>query len=892
MDLLEQSTRIAIAAFLHDLGKLAERAGIETGGRLDGNKQTYCPWRALSPNSTSGYHSHVHAAYTGVAWDELEATRHFPDLRRNAPPFAAAASENVTDSAVNAAAAHHKPATFLQWVVATADRVASGFERENFDEYNNANERKNHYQARLLTLFEQMDAGSVAEDSLAWRYSLKPLAPQNIFPLKKAEAEPQDNETAKAEYHHLWEALLDGIKKIPRSHLDNLPLWLDHFDSLWLTLTHAIPAATAFGVKPEVSLYDHSKAAAALGTALWRWHQANGQENPEALKGREGWDVKKFLLIQGEFSGIQEFIFTDGAETQKHAHKLLRGRSFQVSLLAECAALKVLVSLELPSTSQIINAAGKFMIVAPATDDARNKIAQCRRELNTWCLEQTFGEIGVGLATVEASCNDFAKKHFGQLVKRLFEELDVAKHQRFDLCAQDTPRAFTGYLDKFNNHLKQCRINPHHPADDKASIAREYSISRLADDQIRIGESLTKGARLLALRDATTYPNALALDYFGYRIAFATDQDQSGKFGQDARDNNLVRCWDFDAPDADGNLWRGYARRFVNAYVPVWNETDQTLADHGRYKRVGDDARGETTSGNIKTLHAIACEDGHDPNGDGKYVGEIALVTIKGDIDNLGQLLQTGLKEPTFAKMASLSRQINAFFAIWLPWYCEHGDTGDGIKRFRNTYTVFAGGDDFFLIGPWESTIRLAGEMRARFADYVANPRITFSAGMVMSHPDTPLRQLAQKAEAALATAKAFQEKAMQSQSKDAAHLWGHTCTWQGWRELMNIRLPKLEALMERSKDAQATFSTGLTYSLLQLAGRTESERPEHAIWASQLHYRLARFYLDRVRGGAHAKDKREGLLRDALAEIGGALRTHRTGYRLPLSILLYRQRD
>lgn len=94
------------------------------------------------------------------------------------------------------------------------------------------------------------------------------------------------------------------------------------------------------------------------------------------------------------------------------------------------------------------------------------------------------------------------------------------------------------------------------------------------------------------------------------------------------------------------------------------------------------------------------------------------------------------------------------------------------------------------------------------------------------------------------------------------------------------------------SEDVHAPFSTGRTYSLLQLAARTESAHPEDAIWASQLHYRLARFYLDRVRGGAHAKDKREALLRDALAEIGGALRTHRTGYRLPLLALLYRQRD
>ena len=889
---MEQSSRIALTAFLHDLGKLAERAGIDHGGRLDGNKQTYCPWRPLAPGSTSGYHSHVHAAYTGIAWDALEATGHFPDLRKDAPPFAPAASENVTDSAINAAAAHHKPDTFLQWVVATADRVASGFERDNFDEYNHANERENHYQARLLTLFEQIGKQTVKEGELAWRYPLKPLSPLSIFPAAQASVTPKNDADAKAEYLALWEALLKGIKDIPRSHVNNLPLWLDHFDSLWLTLTHAIPAATAFGVKPEVALYDHSKAAAALATALWRWHHDGGAESVESLKTREGWGEAKFLMVQGEFFGIQDFIFAEGADTQKHAHKLLRGRSFQVTLLAECAALKLLEAFELPPTSQIINAAGKFMIVAPNTDAVRRKVEACRGELNAWCLTHTYGEIGVGLATVEASCNDFAQGRFGGLVKNLFAALDVAKHQRFDLCADTAPTAFDGYLDRFDNTLDppQCRINAHHPADKESSGKRGYSISRLADDQIRIGEQLTKGARLLALRDAGTHRQALGLDYFGYRIAFAKDEDRSGKFGQDAKENNLVRCWDFDAPEADGNVWRGYARRFVNAYVPVWNETDQTLISDKKYARLNQDALGdETAPGKIKTLHAIASEDGHDRENRGKYRGEIALVTIKGDIDNLGSLLQTGLEKPTFAKMASLSRQINAFFSLWLPWYCEHGRDATGVGRFRNTYTVFAGGDDFFLIGPWESTLRLAGEMREHFARYVANPAITFSAGMVMTHPKTPLRHLAHEAQEALDHAKAFKQGGVE---KNAAHVWGRTLSWADWQMLSEKRLPALEALMVRAGDSHAGFSTGLVYALLQLSDRTESTRPEDAIWASQLHYRLARFFRDRVRGDAGAPARRDALLADSIAEIGGALRTHRGAYRLPLSILLYRQRD
>ena len=101
-----------------------------------------------------------------------------------------------------------------------------------------------------------------------------------------------------------------------------------------------------------------------------------------------------------------------------------------------------------------------------------------------------------------------------------------------------------------------------------------------------------------------------------------------------------------------------------------------------------------------------------------------------------------------------------------------------------------------------------------------------------------------------------------------------------------------LEALMYRAAQHGADFSTGLTYTLLQLSDRAASNKPEDAIWRSQLHYRLARFFRDKVKGNDNARERREQLLRDAIKEIGGALETHKGAYRLPLSVLLYRQRD
>lgn len=887
MSNLDATSRVAVSAYLHDLGKLAERAGIDHGGRLDAHKNLYCPWR-----DEGGYHTHIHAAYTGIAWDALEATGCFPDFRQNCEPFRVAdQGGNLPDSTVNAAAAHHKPDTFLQWVVATADRVASGFERDEFDtKYNNSRERDNHYRARLLTLFEQINKKEIEEGELKWHYPLKPLSPQSFFPVK--DAVPGNDKDARAEYHELWDALLDGLKKIPASHRENLAMWLDHFDALWLTITHAIPAATAFGVKPEVSLYDHSKAAAALAASLWRWHHENGKESAADLKN--GWNDEKFLLIQGDFFGIQSFIFAEGGQTNKHAHKLLRGRSFQVALLAECAALRLLEALELPSTSQIINAAGKFLIVAPNTEAARDVVKTVRQEFDEWCLQNTYGEIGIGLATTAATCNDFSRGRFGELVKSLFGELDVAKHRRFDLCATGTPSLFHDFLDQFNKDLKVCVITGRYPADTDASERRGYSLCRLADDQIRIGEELTKNARVLVSRDAETLNHgSLTLDYFGWRIAFVPSSEISGKYGRLAQERKLVRCWDFDLPEADGTVFRGYAKRFVNTYVPRFNETDKQTAD--KYGQWEDEAEFDREHP-IKTLHHLACEDRHLLD-NGKWRGEVALLTLKGDVDNLGALFQTGLERPTFAKWASLSRQVNLFFALWLPWFCENGKDKNGVARYQNTYTVFAGGDDFFLVGPWKSTISLAGEMQEHFFRYVVNEGITFSAGMSMTKPQVPARQLARAAETALEHSKARKDK-QGAALKNAATLWSQTVSWTAWHTLMHVRAENLQALLDQAEAHGAPLSSGMIYSLLQLADKAEREitgkQPEDSLWRSQLAYRTSRFISDRIRARGeediHAVRKRLYTL--VSEELGDALNTHRGAYRLPLSVLLYGRRE
>ena len=899
-DMLSASCRVALAAYLHDLGKFAERARLAASADALGARKTqYCPWHAPTPGAKSGYHSHIHAAYTALAFDRIE--RHAPSLvSGEMAPFVnrqQLQASSVTDSLINAAAAHHRPETFLQWVIATADRLASGFERESFDVYNAAQEGnpvnptgRNHYQARLLSLLEQVRPDGTSGQqhslqSLQWRYPLQVLSPQAIFPQPRSQCEPAQDGPAQQEYAALWQQFLQALEDIPAAHRSQWPLWLDHFDTAWLTFTHAIPAATAFGTKPEVSLYDHSKPTAALAVALWRWHEEQRQTDAAAaqrLKERSDWDEQKFLLVQGDFFGIQDFIFAEGSQTRRDAARLLRGRSFQVSLFTELAALKVLDALQLPPTSQITNAAGKFLIVAPNTAHARQQLAVVRRELNDWFLQRSFGLAGLGLAGKAASSNDFLDKQpshrFHALMGELFADLERAKLHRFDLTTAEAPRVFpTNYPHGV------CRYNDRLPAD---QVEDDQASAALSRDQIAIGRGLARQSRLLVLRRrdaiaAGPSVQTLEVPIFGYTVAFTGHEEASGKFGSLAANADLARCWDFSLPAGlDAPLWHGYARRYINAYVPRFSSLDiQTQAKYGDLEGDVDAHAVQHEAG--KTLNHIACEDRRPQSADtssgADWRGQIALMTLKGDVDNLGAIFQQGLQSPTFAKTAALSRQMNAFFALYLPALCT--------EEFPNTYTVFAGGDDFFLIGPWHSTQKLAARMAEAFKVYVAeNPGITFSAGMCMTKPGLPMHTLAAQAEEALDLAKAASHSDTR-QRKNALVVHGERVRWPQWGEV--------EAMQRQLGDLCADYdlSTGYVYGLLHLIDlKADAAHPEQALWRSRFAYRTRRYVVDRLKDrDALARAQAQTRLAQVVGEQG--LEQLGSKFRIPLFNHFYQQR-
>ncbi|WP_456371414.1 type III-A CRISPR-associated protein Cas10/Csm1, partial [Thermodesulfatator atlanticus] len=371
--------KISLAALFHDIGKFAQEALALPAGYQENNADLYQPFR-------DGHHTHAHALYTAAFIEKYKSI--LPE-ELNARDWGE--GERV-DSFINLAAKHHKPETALQFIITQADRLSSGFDRAEFQKGEEIGIRE-YRQTRLLPIFERLlrqDKKFDKPEDFEYRYPLAPVSAKNIFPVKSKDPKKQE---AKEEYRRLFENFEKDLTSL--CHRKHVELWAQHFDSLLRIYASHIPAARVGKVIHDVSLYDHLRTTAALAGALYLYHRETESFNEKAISDDT---PKKFLLVSGDFYGIQHFIFRGGGEERHHRAKLLRGRSFLVSLLMELAAEMLCEKIGLSFLSVFFSAAGKFHLLAPNTENAKKAIGEVREEINRWLYENFFGECAIGFA--------------------------------------------------------------------------------------------------------------------------------------------------------------------------------------------------------------------------------------------------------------------------------------------------------------------------------------------------------------------------------------------------------------------------------------------------------------------------------------------------------------
>ena len=860
---MEQTTlKIALAALMHDLGKFAQGCLEVTPQYRNDHADQYQPFY-------NGRHSHIHAIYTAAFIEQMQSLLP-PEL--NSPGW------GEGDSFINLAAGHHKPETPLQWLVAQADRISSGLDRAVFEQGESI-AYKEYKRTRLLPILEglgpdRMDNYRRRED-FQWRYRLAPLSPVTLFPLREGErpvaASPEE------EYRKLFNDFVEQLAGLLHGR-DNIGLWAQHFDSLLLDYTAFIPAARVGEVVHDVSLYDHARTTSAFAAALHRYHQEQGDLQEASI--RDG-SAEKFLLVTGDFYGIQDFIFSAGGETGKNRSKLLRGRSFSVSLFSELAADMVCEQLGLPFLSVVLNAAGKFTLVAPNTGTARRSIAEVEQEINDWLFAVSYGQASMGFAVTPARPDDFHSNRFAALWNdRHLLHCEERKRQKLDYDRYGGVVA--DYLDAFRNDLSSplcplCGKRPSVPGAGREGTSR----CAVCRDHVMLGEQLVKRPRLAVVKKGVDLPRERSL------LSPLFDRYQLLFTGEDHQDlaarGDLLRLWTFAGRSAQ-TVAAGVTRRRINGYVPVYRKEDEhdtrlLEGDRSETKKLEliEDIREHTP----KTFTHIACKARIVDADTGACRGTEAIAVLKADIDNLGLLIGCGLPEERFtlSRLATLSRQLDGFFTEYIPALLA------GSEEFNDVYTVFAGGDDLFLIGPWNRMAYLARHLRERFDEYVCqNDAITFSAGITLHKTHVPVDKMAAGAEAALEAAKGYE-------GKNAVTMFGCTVSWPEFAALLDNRA----AMQGWLDDRHLTSSMMYRFNrFIDMAGREKLVREQETIhvedleclkWRAMFAYSLNRNLNRALRDQERTRALQEiGVLAGWLEQYGSALR-------VPLWHLLYDQR-
>ena len=391
---------VILAAMFHDIGKFGQRAGAERSDQLI---ESYCP-------KPKGHHTHLHVLNTD----------HFLENILPLPSSLGLNRQTIAKMAAN----HHKPewSTLEESCLVIADFLASGADRYKDEEQN---EHKGYIRDRLISIFEEIELRHHQFDAdQARTYRLCPID-EDPYP---ADHEKPGEKEGQAEYKRHWDAFAEHLKNIEvlqkdlsfNQYLGALCTSLEKY--LW-----CVPAAS-FKAIPDISLYDHGYLTASIAQALYKYHMELGGKPDNSQDDKE---VEKFILYGGDLSGIQDYIFGINKSHAAGVAKLYRARSFYLQTVTKSLVLELLERLNLYTVALVMDAAGKFMLLLPNTEQVKQKTDKFEQELEQAFLKSFKGKLSLNTCSVSASFNDLLLEQFNPTLNRFFDELEKQKLHKF-----------------------------------------------------------------------------------------------------------------------------------------------------------------------------------------------------------------------------------------------------------------------------------------------------------------------------------------------------------------------------------------------------------------------------------------------------------------------------
>lgn len=534
---------------------------------------------------------------------------------------------------------------------------------------------------------------------------------------------------------------------------------------------------------PHISFYDAVKSAAAIHDCL---SDCANKDKP-------------FLFVSGDFSGIQEAIYTIASSG---ALKTLRARSFMLEFLTEHIIYEIQQTTDCGRYGLVFSGGGGFSLLVPNTDDNRNAINAFIKIINTWVLEQFDSQLFLAVHCEPLQTNDIKGNLFAEKWELIAEKLRKQKWRKFS----DNDNFKDLFCPKTPEHLANqaaCQITHRDdlPESEMAYLNEiEGRVTKLAYRLWRLGNRLTRFNSIVRLPESKNnfrngtlrFPTHNKHQYAEYKV------NRPDQVSSDYEARWLMNNWDLDNYK-DNKTFPILFGHYVRSVADLSNG-EARRHEEVEYQRDRDKEmrKPERITASFSGLAKSA-------------QGSELIGCLRMDVDDSGEVFSE-VSRLGIAAVSNLSRSMNLFFKGYLNQICalELGNltrgnypvdiTGEkvSIKRGRDISIVYAGGDDLFIVGAWDEIAELAFDINACFREFsCCNPKIHLSGGVTLHKPKFPLYQMARMAKQAEGTAKE-NEDSVKAEKKNSFALF-YSVELQGRNAHLNKNTdPRLEQELDR----------------------------------------------------------------------------------------------
>lgn len=482
--------------------------------------------------------------------------------------------------------------------------------------------------------------------------------------------------------------------------LKGLELKDDYINSLLEVLEadlSFVPSSTSKKEVADISLYDHLKMTAAIGSCILEYMEdAHITDWKEALfdESESFYEKEVFLIYSIDISGIQDFIYTI---TSEKALKSLRSRSFYLEILMEHLVDEMLEEIGLSRANLIYTGGGHAYMLLPNTKRVKEKIEAKERAINQEWINKYQNALFLAGGYQECSANALKNKPKGsyrKIFRGVSNRISEKKMHRYDA---DEIRLLQ--RSGIPSEDRECRVC--HRTDELTEEGKCKFCSQVED----MSNAIFRGKFFTVVEDEPK-ENHIALTNNRYLIADSEDTLKNRM----EKDNFYIRIY------GKNEMYTG-----MHVATKLWvgeYHTEETLEELAK-----------------------------------KSLGIERIAVLRADVDNLGQAFVRGFESEemgdhyvTISRTATFSRKLSMFFKYHINGILNNGEyfLEDREGKKRNIAIVYSGGDDVFFMGSWDDVLGAAIDLNHNLRKYTQNT-LHISAGYGIYPAKYPVANMAEE---------------------------------------------------------------------------------------------------------------------------------------------------